>query len=165
MLSGWIQKVQKCTSESFSISVLFSQKTHKCKSFSSRQELSNKYLVFTCKIWRRYSRERASQSLPKISQRLEKKIEKNIARGPAAPHERARGREAPRDDGRRRAELRAHRGLELPGELHDGDRVVRAREQPDLGQAAPTFCDRLWVTRGSERENCVLFSICASEFL
>ena len=36
------------------------------------QELSNEYLIFTSKIWRRYSRERASQSSPKISQRLEK---------------------------------------------------------------------------------------------
>ena len=27
---------------------------------------------FTCKSWLRYSRERASQSLPKISQKLEK---------------------------------------------------------------------------------------------
>ena len=29
------------------------------KSCRSRQELSNEYLVFTCKIWLRYSRERA----------------------------------------------------------------------------------------------------------
>ena len=42
----------------------------------SRQELSNDYLVFTCKTWRRHSRERASQSLPKIRQKLEKKLEK-----------------------------------------------------------------------------------------
>ena len=41
-----------------------------CKSL---QELSNEYLVFTCKIWRRYSRERASQSLPKNSQKVRKK--------------------------------------------------------------------------------------------
>ena len=38
----------------------FLQKTHKCKSCRSRQELSNEYLL--AKIWRRYSRERASQS-------------------------------------------------------------------------------------------------------
>ena len=53
-----------------------------CKSCRSRQELSNEYLVFTCKIWRRYSRERASQSLPKISQKLGKKrpqkVRKNV---------------------------------------------------------------------------------------
>ena len=33
---------------------------------------SNEYLLVTCKFWRRYSQERASQSLPKISQKLEK---------------------------------------------------------------------------------------------
>ena len=51
----------------------------KCVSLGrSRQELSNEYLLFTCKIWRRYSRERASQSLPKIRQnfKLGKKLEK-----------------------------------------------------------------------------------------
>ena len=46
-----------------------------CKSCRSRQEPSNEYLAFTCTIWRRYSRERASQSLPKISQKLEKQLE------------------------------------------------------------------------------------------
>ena len=46
------------------------------KSCRSRQELSNKFLVFTSKHWRRYSRERASQSLLKISQQLENKLEK-----------------------------------------------------------------------------------------
>ena len=50
-------------------------KSHKCKSCRSRQGLSNEYLVFTCKIRRRYSRERASQSLPQNSQQLEKKSE------------------------------------------------------------------------------------------
>ena len=30
----------------------------------SRRELSNAYLVFTCKMWLRYTRERALQSLP-----------------------------------------------------------------------------------------------------
>ena len=53
-----------------------------CKSCRSRQALSNEYLLFTCKIWRRYSRERASQSLPKMSQKLET-IKKNIG-GPTA---------------------------------------------------------------------------------
>ena len=33
------------------------------KSCRPRQELSKRYLVFTCKIWLRYSRERALQSL------------------------------------------------------------------------------------------------------
>ena len=45
-----------------------------CKSCRSRQELSNECLLFTCKMLRRYSREGASQSLQKISQRLEKSI-------------------------------------------------------------------------------------------
>ena len=35
------------------------------------------YLVFTCKCRLRYSRELASQSLPTISQQLEKKLEKH----------------------------------------------------------------------------------------
>ena len=52
----WIQKVQKYVHLGI-----------------SRQELSNAYLLIACKFWRRYSRERASQSLPKISQKLEKK--------------------------------------------------------------------------------------------
>ena len=43
-----------------------------CKSCRSRQELSNEYLVFACKNRLRYSRERASQSLPKINQQLNK---------------------------------------------------------------------------------------------
>ena len=59
-----------------------------CKSCRSRQELSNEYLLFTCKIWRRYSRERASQNLPKIIQHLEKKLEKTEAR--AGPRRSAR---------------------------------------------------------------------------
>ena len=41
----------------------FLQKTHKCKSSRSRQELSNEYLVFICEHRFRYSRERALQSL------------------------------------------------------------------------------------------------------
>ena len=38
-----------------------------CKSCRSRQELSHEYLLFTCKIWYRYSRERHSQSLEVLS--------------------------------------------------------------------------------------------------
>ena len=38
-----------------------------------RVTFSNEYLLLTCKIWRRYSREGASQSLPNIRQKLEKK--------------------------------------------------------------------------------------------
>ena len=68
----WIPKVQKV-----------------CKSCRSRQELSNEYLVFTCKIWCRYRRERASQSFPNFSQRFETKLEKNIGARPR------RGRRAP----------------------------------------------------------------------
>ena len=48
-----------------------------CKSCRSRQELSNEYLVFTCKIRLRYSRERASQSLPKLA-KSQNKVRKNI---------------------------------------------------------------------------------------
>ena len=44
-----------------------------CKSCRSRQELSNQ--VFRCKYRRRYTREKASRSLPKISQTLEKKLD------------------------------------------------------------------------------------------
>ena len=45
------------------------------KSFGYCRALSNEYfkLVFTCKIRFRYSRERASQSLPKIAKRLVEK--------------------------------------------------------------------------------------------
>ena len=65
-----------------------------CKSCRSRQELSffsffrrsapaggdwgDFTRVFICKTWRRYSRERATQSLPKNSQQLEKKLEKSL---------------------------------------------------------------------------------------
>ena len=51
-----------------------------CRSCRSRRELSNEYLLSTCKLWRRYSREQASQSLPKNSQQLlvEYKLEKNV---------------------------------------------------------------------------------------
>ena len=75
----WIPKVPKAL---FMVFQLDSKGAEVCKFCRSRQELSpfepdsysNEYLlpVFTCKIWRRYSRERASQSLPKISQELEK---------------------------------------------------------------------------------------------
>ena len=54
---GWnfeIWAVQKYVVDifiiSFSSSVLFSQKTHKCKSCRSRQKLSNKYSRFIFKI-------------------------------------------------------------------------------------------------------------------
>ena len=42
---------------------------------SSRQELSNKYLVFTCKHRLRCSRERVPESLPKGNQTLTKQID------------------------------------------------------------------------------------------
>ena len=48
--------------------------------------------VFTCTIWRRYCRERASQSLPTISRKLEttfKKVRQNIGFQPV--HEGPRG--------------------------------------------------------------------------
>ena len=41
-----------------------------------RDSYSNEYLLFTFKIWRRYSRERTSQSLRKINQTLEKQLDK-----------------------------------------------------------------------------------------
>ena len=50
------------------------QKRVKC--CRSRQELSNEHLLFTCKNRLRCSRDRASQSLPKLSVELEKKLEK-----------------------------------------------------------------------------------------
>ena len=68
----WNQKLRKC-------SRLDSKGANVYTSCRSRQELSNEYLVLTCKLWRRYSRERASQFLPKISRKLEKnKVRKNI---------------------------------------------------------------------------------------
>ena len=72
-----------------------------CKSCRSRQEPSNEYLAFTCTIWRRYSRERASQSLPIISQKLENKVRINI--GLAAL------RAAVRSEGGRARDLRQRR--------------------------------------------------------
>ena len=62
-------------------------KTHKCKSCRSRQELSNEYAIQTSiylQIWRRYSRERASQSLQKKSQKLEYMLEKHRPPQPAS---------------------------------------------------------------------------------
>ena len=51
------------------------------------------YLVSTCKIRHRYSRERASQSLSKISQKLEYELEKHRVR----PMLRGEGREGIRE--------------------------------------------------------------------
>ena len=94
-----------------------------CKSCRSRQELSNEYLVFTCKIWRRYSRERASQSLQKISQKLEKQLEKNIAAGRVAARDH---HEADRDGEELVLRLRALAG-----------RVADRRPQDDEAQHEP----------------------------
>ena len=52
----------------FMVFLLDSKGAKACKSCRSRQELSNEYFLFTCKMLRRYSRERASQSLQKIVQ-------------------------------------------------------------------------------------------------
>ena len=60
----------------FMVFQLDSRGAKACKSCTSRQELSNGYFLFSCKIRLRYSRERASQSLPKISQKLEERLEK-----------------------------------------------------------------------------------------
>ena len=83
------------------------------KSCRSRQELSNEYLVFACKIRLRYSRERASQSLPKLifSQTLEKKVRTNIGNLLSGARDRdvegGDGRE-PRPDQVDRADQPAH---------------------------------------------------------
>ena len=82
VLFYWIPKVQKCVHFRFRffspkrrISVnlgSFLQKKHKCKSWRSRQELS--FFIFRFYLQTMasmYSRERASQSMPKISQKLE----------------------------------------------------------------------------------------------
>ena len=51
---------------------------------------------FTCKMWRRYSRERASQSLPKISQMIEK-IRKNIGEKASRTESQSGSMEKPRE--------------------------------------------------------------------
>ena len=65
------------------VSRLDSKGAEVCKSCRSRQELPNGYLVSvytkSCKIWRRYSRERASQNVQKVNQNLEE-IRKNIGK-------------------------------------------------------------------------------------
>ena len=63
-----------------------------CKSCRSRQELSNKNFVqFSCKHRLRYSRERASQSLPKNKQQLEQKVRTNIGSPRQSPRSSPRG--------------------------------------------------------------------------
>ena len=73
-LSMYVIATVFCSNFHFSVSlhVPFSQ------FLFERDSYSNEYLVFTCKIWRRYSRGRASQSLPKISQKLEKKLPQKV---------------------------------------------------------------------------------------
>ena len=56
----------------FIVSRLESKGANVCKSCRSRQKLSNQYSLSTCKNRLRYSQERASQSLPNISQQLGK---------------------------------------------------------------------------------------------
>ena len=93
-----------------------------CEPCRSRQELSNVYLVFACKNRLRHSRERASQSLLKISQQFEKKVRINIGSGPgprSGSAERARGgrgaHPARAGEGRApRARARSARGAERP---------------------------------------------------
>ena len=79
----------------FQVGVRRCKSVHKCKSCRSRQELSNEYLLSTCKLWRRFSRGWASQSLPNISHKLEKEVRKKHRRvagrppgvpGAPAPH-------------------------------------------------------------------------------
>ena len=92
------------------------------------QQLSNEYLVFPCTIWRRYSRERASQSSPKISQKLEKNIGGGECHGGAKGHQgRARGdpdRAKRARGGAERAPGRAGRELPAPAQAV-GARVNR----------------------------------------
>ena len=60
------------------VSRLDSKCAETCKSCRSGQELSNEYkYLLTCEIRLRYNRKRASQSLPKISQNLDKQLEKH----------------------------------------------------------------------------------------
>ena len=86
---------------SVSLHVPFSQ-----SSFRTRQLFKR---VFTCKLWLRYSREPASQSLPQTSQPLEKQVDqpqaKETAQPPAAP--RAPGLAGRAGQGRPRAEAHA----------------------------------------------------------
>ena len=63
---GW-----RCPEALFMVFQLDSQGAKVCKSCRSRQELSNGYLLFTCKIWLRYSRGGASESLPKVRKKSE----------------------------------------------------------------------------------------------
>ena len=77
-LSMYVIATVFCSNFHFSVSlhVPFSQ------FLFERDSYSNKYLVFSCKFWRLYSRERASQSLLKISQKFEAELEKIQAFGP-----------------------------------------------------------------------------------
>ena len=66
-------QLQKCETVLQGLAEFLNSEQCKSVSYRSRQELSNEYLLFTkftCKYWRRYSRERASQSLLQISQKL-----------------------------------------------------------------------------------------------
>ena len=85
------------------------------------QQLSNEYLVFPCTIWRRYSRERASQSSPKTSQTLAKLALL------FAGQDRVRRRGQPGEDqGAQRGPGEPGRGLRGP----DGGLGPRARAVP-----------------------------------
>ena len=66
LLRGCVFRPDAACQKRFSWFLDWIQKGAKgCKSYRSRQESSNKYLVFTCKIWLRYHRSRETQSLPK----------------------------------------------------------------------------------------------------
>ena len=70
---------ERCKSVLFMVFQLDSEGAQLCKSCRSRQELSSEYLLFSIYLQNLASiqprRERASQSLPKISQKLEQKLE------------------------------------------------------------------------------------------
>ena len=82
-LAEFLNSQRRLPEAFFLVSRLDSKDPKECKSCRSRQELSYEYpnsyeySVFTCKNRLRYRRERASQSLPKNSQKLETKLEQN----------------------------------------------------------------------------------------
>ena len=91
-------------------------------------------------IWRRYSRERASQSLPTISQKLEKKVGKNIGDIPRERDYLLRVRTVAVPNQRRTRQLRratrAARRVERAA--HDAGQVrgVRRARLPPRGRGA-----------------------------
>ena len=99
-----------------------------CKSCRSRQELSDEYVLFSCKKLLRYSRERASQSLPK-----QKSSKKMLEKAKVFPHAlggggRPRARAGPDV----RPELPRWGAMPVPALQHAGQ---RAGEGPSPARA------------------------------